>query len=198
MSPFSPLERLSKSRAECRVEAPPISRDWRVRTYDSSGSTVVTRSFWPKQHRRPTEPFRLSFRRKQRHPRLHDNHWRNPWSRFGITRHPIYGRLYFKQTMAKTPIYHMQTGEKYKHAHRDGASFSAGSFPKSTYTGSDLNSIREAIKGALVGPVAKSESDWSKSTRLLGVFTIYSFLSRIFASKWEYSSSYSFYRLEKS
>lgn len=41
----------------------------------------------------------------------------------------------------------------------EGASFSGGEFPKSTYSGSDLNSVREAMKRALVGPVAKSSSE---------------------------------------
>jgi hypothetical protein len=41
----------------------------------------------------------------------------------------------------------------------EGASFAAGEFPKSTYAGADLNSIREKMKSALVGPVAKSASE---------------------------------------
>ncbi len=170
---------------------------------------------------------------------------------------PIYGRMYFKQSMANTPLSHSQTQEPYTDAHRDGsweldlsvdgvpqnikfqtfalgkvsakalqdwttwqlnlapdrpefgeknitdpwikvasrlkpgkhtikltfystlgqykskpmaegeftinvaegASFSAGSFPESTYQGSDLNSIKEQMKRALVGPVAKSPGE---------------------------------------
>jgi hypothetical protein len=41
----------------------------------------------------------------------------------------------------------------------EGDSFSAGEFPKSTYTGSDLESLKETMKSALKGPVAKSASE---------------------------------------
>ena len=41
----------------------------------------------------------------------------------------------------------------------EGADFAAGVFPKDTYTGSDLASLKESMKYALVGPVAKSASE---------------------------------------
>ncbi|MCA9779081.1 MAG: hypothetical protein KC800_20270 [Candidatus Eremiobacteraeota bacterium] len=52
----------------------------------------------------------------------------------------------------------------------EGASFAAGEFPQSTYTGTDLQSLKEQMKNALDGPVAKDgdeildvsvTSDWN-------------------------------------
>jgi hypothetical protein len=170
---------------------------------------------------------------------------------------PIYGRMYFQQSLANTPLFHTQGGEAYRDSHRDGswklllsvdgenqgirfgnfaqgkvdekaekewttwqinlapdqaklgeknivdawikvaarlkpgkhtiklsfqatlgqyeskpmavgsfdivvaegASFAAGAFPASTYQGADLTSLKERMKNALVGPVAKSASE---------------------------------------
>lgn len=67
-------------------------------------------------------------------------------------------KVVFRATLGDYKSKPMATGT-FSMIVEEGSTFSAGSFPKSTYTGSDLQQIRQAMRRALVGPVTKNPSE---------------------------------------
>lgn len=90
-------------------------------------------------------------------PNPDDRHITSPWvktaARLKPGSHEI--KLVFKATQGQYRTRPMAEGS-FTLVIDEGASFTAGSFPKSSYNGTDLESLRDRMKSALVGPVAKS------------------------------------------
>lgn len=93
-------------------------------------------------------------------PSVLEPHISDPWIEVAAALKPgTYDiRVVFQATQGQYKSKPMAEGS-FKLTVGANSDFAAGSFPQSTYTGSDLNTIRDAMKGALVGPVAKSFSD---------------------------------------
>ena len=93
-------------------------------------------------------------------PELADRNVTEPWTKVAARlkpgNHEV--KLVFNATQGQYKSKPMAVGS-FQLQVDEGSSFSAGAFPSNTYTGSDLNQLKSAMKQALVGPVTKNPSD---------------------------------------